>query len=76
MAFSYFFLGIVNYMISSQRIVLLDCDMIVMRNMDELFDIDLPDGWIAASHACACNPMKFAHYPTDWWASFLKILAS
>ena len=45
-----------------------------MRNMDELFDIDLPDGWIAASHACACNPMRFAHYPADWYVCvfFLK----
>lgn len=34
--------------------------------MDELFDIDLPDGQIAAAHACACNPMKFTHYPADW----------
>ncbi|KAF9787043.1 nucleotide-diphospho-sugar transferase [Thelephora terrestris] len=51
---------------TTTRIVLLDCDMIVMRNMDELFDIDLPDGWIAAAHVCACNPMKFAHYPADW----------
>ena len=41
--------------------------MIVMRNMDELFDIDLPEGWIAAGHVCACNPMKFSHYPADWY---------
>lgn len=53
-------------LVGFDHIVLLDCDMIVMRNMDELFDIDLPDNWIAASHACACNPMKFSHYPADW----------
>jgi len=48
------------------RIVLLDSDMIVMRNMDELFDLDLPKDWIAAAHACACNPRKLPHYPADW----------
>lgn len=44
----------------------MDSDMIVMRNMDELMDIDLPDDWIAACHACACNPRKLKHYPADW----------
>ncbi len=40
--------------------------MIVMKNMDELMEIELPKGWVAAAHACACNPRKFAHYPKDW----------
>lgn len=44
----------------------MDSDMIVMRNMDELMDIVLPDDWIAACHACACNPRKLKHYPADW----------
>ncbi|HEV7736057.1 MAG TPA: hypothetical protein VGO47_01630 [Chlamydiales bacterium] len=22
--------------------------------------------WIAACHACACNPRKLPHYPADW----------
>ena len=52
-----------------QRVVMLDSDMIVMRNMDELMELDLPSDWIAAAHACACNPRKLAHYPEDWWAS-------
>lgn len=34
--------------------------------MDELMDIDLPHDWIAAAHACACNPRKLKHYPADW----------
>ena len=51
---------------ATQRIVLLDSDMIVMRNMDELMDLALPSDWIAAAHACACNPRKLAHYPPDW----------
>lgn len=53
-------------MFTAQRIVLLDSDMIVMRNMDELMDLPLPADWIAAAHACACNPRKLAHYPPDW----------
>lgn len=48
------------------RVVLLDSDMIVMRNMDELFDLDLASDQIAAVHACACNPRKLPHYPADW----------
>ena len=45
----------------------MDCDMIVMRNMDELMDLELPspDG-IAAAPVCACNPRKIPHYPPDW----------
>ncbi|KAI0702509.1 nucleotide-diphospho-sugar transferase [Cytidiella melzeri] len=48
------------------RVVLLDSDMLIKRNMDELMDLELPSGWIAASHACACNPRKLPHYPKDW----------
>ena len=51
-----------------KRVILLDSDMIIMRNMDELMTLDVPSGWIAASHACTCNPRKLAHYPEDWYA--------
>lgn len=44
----------------------MDADMLVRKNMDELMEMDLPDGWIAAAHACACNPLKLTHYPLDW----------
>lgn len=50
----------------SQRLVLLDSDMLVLRNMDELMTIPLEEGWIAAGHACTCNPRKLAHYPPEW----------
>ena len=56
------------------RVVQLDSDMLVLRNMDELMDIQLdPPGndgkgqkVFAASHACVCNPLKKPHYPKDW----------
>ncbi|TFK30558.1 glycosyl transferase [Coprinopsis marcescibilis] len=49
------------------RLVLLDSDMVVKRNMDELLDtLELSKGHIAGAHACACNPRKFPHYPKDW----------
>lgn len=57
------------------RVVQLDSDMLVMRNMDELMDVELdPPGndgsgprVFAASHACLCNPKKISHYPKNWW---------
>lgn len=49
-----------------KRVVLLDADMVVVKNMDDLFQIDLPADQIAAAHACACNPRKIPHYPADW----------
>ncbi|KAJ3091731.1 hypothetical protein HK102_013621 [Quaeritorhiza haematococci] len=52
-----------------EKVCCLDADMLVLRNMDELFDDEgiLPEGKsLAACHACVCNPKKFAHYP-KWW---------
>ncbi|KAK4539610.1 hypothetical protein LTR36_010493 [Oleoguttula mirabilis] len=57
-----------------ERVVQLDSDMLVLRNMDELMDVPL-DGpelagkgqrVFAASHACVCNPLRKPHYPPDW----------
>ena len=45
---------------------MLDSDMLVLQNMDELLDMDLKPGHIAAAHVCACNPRKIPHYPSDW----------
>lgn len=57
-----------------ERVVLLDSDMIVLQNMDELMDLPLDATSVggkgnrvfAASHSCACNPLKKPHYPKDW----------
>ncbi|KAJ7170003.1 glycosyltransferase family 8 protein [Mycena filopes] len=48
------------------RVVLLDSDMLVKENIDDLMEVTLPPGGIAAAHVCACNPRKFPHYPADW----------
>ncbi|KAI0034294.1 nucleotide-diphospho-sugar transferase [Vararia minispora EC-137] len=53
-------------LVEYDRVILMDSDMIVMRNMDELMELELPEGGIAAAHVCACNPRKLPHYPTDW----------
>lgn len=50
------------------RVVQLDSDMVVIRNMDELLEMPL-NGVFAASHACVCNPYKKPHYPKNWVAS-------
>lgn len=53
-------------LVEYERIVLLDCDMIVLKDMDELMTLDLPDDHIAAVHVCSCNPRILKHYPKDW----------
>lgn len=56
------------------RVVQLDSDMLVLKNMDELMDLELDPAEMggsgnrvyAASHACACNPLRKPHYPKNW----------
>jgi alpha-N-acetylglucosamine transferase len=49
------------------RIVFLDADMLVRKNMDELMDVPIPKDTHAACHACVCNPRKNPHFPTSWY---------
>jgi len=49
-----------------ERIAVLDGDMLVLKNMDELMTIPIPDDDLAACHACVCNPRKLDHYPSTW----------
>lgn len=61
-------------LVEYDRVVQLDSDMLVLKNMDELMDLELdpPSSDVsgkkvfAASHACCCNPLKKPHYPKDW----------
>ncbi|RUP45465.1 family 8 glycosyl transferase [Jimgerdemannia flammicorona] len=48
------------------RVILVDADMLVRKNMDELMTMTLQEGWIAACHACTCNAMKIKRYPANW----------
>ncbi|KAI9006620.1 nucleotide-diphospho-sugar transferase [Phycomyces nitens] len=49
------------------RLVLLDADMLPFQNMDELMTMKLESKyWVAACHACTCNPQGIKAYPSDW----------
>ena len=71
-------------LVEFERVVLLDSDMLVLKNLDELMDVELDppsmngdgDRVYAASHACVCNPMKKPHYPKDWYVGELFELPS
>ncbi|KAK4163934.1 glycosyl transferase [Cladorrhinum sp. PSN259] len=59
------------------RLILLDADMLVVKNMDELMDLDLGTRFVfAASHACLCNPLKKLHYPLDLVPETARIRSS
>lgn len=45
---------------------MLDADMLILQNMDELFEMDLPRDWIAANHACSCNWSRDKWALDDW----------
>lgn len=64
-------------LVEYDRVVQLDSDMLVCRNMDELMDLELDppsmagkgNRVFAASHACVCNPLKKPHYPKNWYGT-------
>jgi lipopolysaccharide biosynthesis glycosyltransferase len=54
------------YKYGCEKLVFLDADMLVRRNMDELFDIPLARNLIAANHVCVCNLDKDSWAPNSW----------
>jgi hypothetical protein len=40
--------------------------MLVLKNMDELMTIPIPEDGLGACHACVCNPRKLSYYPSTW----------
>jgi len=61
-------------LVEYDRVVQLDSDMLVLKNMDELMELELDPPSLegrgkrvfAAGHACVCNPLKKPHYPKNW----------
>lgn len=57
-------------LVEYDRVVLVDSDMLVKRNMDELMLLGLGRTYagprIAAASACTCNPDKVPSYPSNW----------
>jgi len=54
-------------LVEYETVVLLDADMLVRRNIDELFKVKLPGrDWIASSHCCICNSVGASWAPEDW----------
>lgn len=52
---------------SYQTCVFLDADLIIYKNMDEIFDFELPaDNWIAATQSCVCNLDHDSWAPKNW----------
>jgi len=48
------------------RIVAIDADILIVDNLDELMDIEVPKNAIASVHACMCNFWRFPETPKDW----------
>ncbi|OZJ05079.1 hypothetical protein BZG36_02087 [Bifiguratus adelaidae] len=53
-------------LVEYDKVAMLDADMLVVKNIDELMDVQVEVGSVAACHACTCNPMKIPSYPPDW----------
>ena len=54
-------------LITYEACVFLDADITIFKNMDEIFDLDLPgDNWIAANQSCVCNLDHDDWAPKEW----------
>lgn len=54
--------GLVEY----ETIAFIDADIVFLQNADEVMDLEIPEGTVAACHACSCNPNKDDAFPKDW----------
>ena len=53
-------------LVEHDRVIMVDSDMLVRKNMDELFEKEMADDHIMATFACTCNPAKNPNYPAEW----------
>ncbi|KAI9716306.1 MAG: hypothetical protein M1828_000402 [Chrysothrix sp. TS-e1954] len=45
----------------------LDADMIIRKDMDQIFSMAMPDDdWLVSTHACVCNVDKDPWAPVEW----------
>jgi len=51
-------------LIEYKRIVWIDADMLVLKNMDDLFTLEIPADTIAACPDCLCNPFESPNFPS------------
>lgn len=50
-----------------EQVCFLDSDIMIFRNMDDIFTIPRPGGdWISAHHACICNVDNDPWAPPEW----------
>lgn len=47
------------------KLCYLDADMLVVQNMDEIFDLLQEQDDIAVAYDCMCNPRNFTNYPAE-----------
>jgi inositol 3-alpha-galactosyltransferase len=43
------------YKLGYKRVAFLDADMAVFENPDDIFEHDIPGGFLSATHVCVCN---------------------
>uniref|UniRef100_A0A1D1ZHW0 Hexosyltransferase n=1 Tax=Anthurium amnicola TaxID=1678845 RepID=A0A1D1ZHW0_9ARAE len=53
-------------LVEYDRIVFLDADMLIMKNIDQLMDMNLPKNFLGAVNSCTCNHRKDQNFPKDW----------
>lgn len=53
-------------LVQFKRIIQLDSDMLILKNIDELMSLSLQNYKFASTHACLCNPLRLHHYPHNW----------